>query len=163
MSKKLYATLKALDNKCKDYINSTDLWTPREFRIYIGVSKHLLSTWKNTNQEYFNLIKMYEDMILARVEQFAIYGQAHPVIQKQLIKESTETTYYKDGTIKSERKIWVQVGKFNANGSIFTLKAYDKDLYNQLPTPEQQEQAEAMQITWADQSNLKLDHLIKKE
>lgn len=49
----------------------TEPISPRWFRIYIGVSKQTLSNWKksSTKQNMFDLIKTYEDALLAVIEQ----------------------------------------------------------------------------------------------
>ena len=48
--------------------------SPRYFRVAIGVSKATLSNWKSipTRQKWFDLIKTYEDLLLANIEQETI-------------------------------------------------------------------------------------------
>lgn len=123
MSRKLYEDINALDKKCQEYFKLNKLVAPRSFRIYIGVSKQTLINWKNTQSDYFYLVKSYEDMILAKVEELAIYGASHP-----LLKDNATSKTYKNGELIKEEV------KFNQVGSIFILRAYDKDLY----VPEQQ-------------------------
>lgn len=79
--RKLYETPEALEDKITEFlaehriidssgelIKDCNVVSPRYFRIYIGVSKHMLSTWKRTQPEYFNLIKKYEDILLGLLE-----------------------------------------------------------------------------------------------
>lgn len=118
MSNKLFNTIEDLRNKCEDYFKETELVAPRSFRVYIGLNKTTLSKWRKTQPEYFNLIKTYEDRILATVEELSIYGAAHP-----LLREHATVKTYKDGELIKEEV------KFNQVGSIFILRAYDRDLY----------------------------------
>lgn len=173
MSKPLYDSIDKLKKRCDSYMKSTKLWSPKEFRVYIGVSKHLLSTWGSSNKEYFNLIKEYERKILARVEAFAIYGQAHPIIKENLVVAVPYKSYYADkydnkgnliakGSVKVE-KVEVHVtGKFNNIGAMFILKAYENELYNQ-PTPQLaiEERRDPIVIDPTNKSKINLDKLIK--
>ncbi len=84
--KKKYESIKDLQEKIDEYFNSTKLVAPTAFRVYLGISKHLLATWKKTNEPYFNLIKTHEEKILAKIEEYAIYGMAHPDIQSEMVK-----------------------------------------------------------------------------
>ncbi len=115
--KKKYETIEALRAKCDEYMNNTKLWAPRAFRVYIGISKQTLHNYKKQQEDYFYLIKSYEDKILAFIEELAIFGALHPKLKGTY----TKTTTRKDTTVKEV--------KFNQVGAIFTLRAYDKDQY----------------------------------
>lgn len=140
MPKILYANVKELQAKINQYYKETDLVAPRSFRVYLGVSKQTLSNWKKNNTKFFDLIKEHEDKILAKIEEYAIYGQAHPDIKKNLVVVGEYESFYadkynKDGKLIAKggikvRKVEVHVtGKFNQVGAIMTLRAYDKDQY----------------------------------
>lgn len=94
-----YNSIEELKAKADLYFNKHTLVSPREFRLWLGVSKHLLSTWKKTKPDYFNLIKTYEDYILAKVEAYAIYGALHPDIRKT---KASAINYDKDGNVVKE-------------------------------------------------------------
>lgn len=153
MSKKLYETLEALRAKCEEYFKTHELVAPRSFRIYIGLSKQTLSNYKKTNPEYFNLIKTYEDRILATVEELAIYGASHPILKKH----STSKTYNKDGELVKEEV------KFNQVGAIFTLRAYDKDQYIPEQLIEQEERKEPIVIEMTNTSTNRVQLKTKEE
>lgn len=139
--RKLYESKQALQDKCEEYFNKTNLVAPRSFRVYIGVSKHMLSTWKKTNPEYFNLIKSYEEKILAFVEEIAIYGAVHPTINS-IPTKTTDT---------------MSETKFNQIGAMFILKAYDNELYNKAPAADQiEDKAAPIKIDFNNNSQHKL-------
>lgn len=79
--RKLYETVEELEQTIKNFLIQQDIITkygeinyntipisPRLFRVSLGVSKYMLSTWKRTQPEYFNLIKRYEDLLLGLLE-----------------------------------------------------------------------------------------------
>lgn len=117
--KPLFKDLNDLNTRAKQYFDNNTIYAPRSFRIFLGVSKYTLSHWKKSQPDYYNLIKSYEDLILAKVEEYAIYGSAHP----DLRKHAMSTTYNADGEIIKEEV------KFNQVGAIFILRAYDKEQY----------------------------------
>lgn len=126
----LYKDINDLKNKCEEYLNNNELWAPRSFRIYLGLEKSTLSKWKINKQEYFNLVKEYEDKILARVEEYAIYGEAHPDIKKAMVVVNKQVKYSsKTGNMTSETYETKLLGKYNTVGALFTLRAYDRELY----------------------------------
>ena len=109
MSKKLYENIEQLDNKIKEYFKINKInklakippRSPRHFRVYLGVSKHLLSQWRSQQPKYYNLIKIHEDQILADIEYWL------------LVNSYTESKEH----------------KFNPVPLIFILRAYDKEQY----------------------------------
>lgn len=125
----IYKDINELRTKCDNYMKSTKLVAPRAFRIYIGVSKQLLSIWKNNNKDYFDLIKEYEDKILSKVEEYAIYGEAHPDIKREMIIVNKKVKYNKQGGVSSEEYEQKLAGKFNQVSAFLILKAYDRDQY----------------------------------
>lgn len=109
MSKALFKDEQELKAAIKNYMTNNDFHSPRHLRTSIGVSKHILSTWKKTKPEFFNLIKQAQDVILAELELLLI----------------------KNAYTKSKEH------KFNPVGIIFTMRAYDKETY--IPEARQEE------------------------
>lgn len=141
--KKKYENIDELIKAANAYITTNTIVAVRSFRISLGVSKHLLSTWKRSEPDYFNLIKTYEDAILAKIEEYAIYGALHPDLQALNVK----TTHYRDGSSTTEPLPF----KFNNIGAMFALKAYDRDRY----IPEI-----SMRETKVDESGAKLVEIV---
>lgn len=74
--KPLPKTYEELEQNIDDFFekyhpDSDNVISPRYFRISIGVSKATLSYWKSSNnrRKWFDLIKTYEDVLLAYIEQ----------------------------------------------------------------------------------------------
>lgn len=118
--KPLFANVTELKERADAYFEHNQLVAPKAFRVWLGISKYNLSSWKKSNPEYFNLIKTYEQIILARVEEFAIYGNAHPIIREYNIIE----THNDKGEL-----IETKTAKWNNVGSMFILRAYEKEQY----------------------------------
>ena len=72
-------TYEELEKNIEDFFNDykphiDNVVSPRLFRISIGVSKATLSYWKTSEnrRKWFDLIKTYEDLLLAFIEQRTI-------------------------------------------------------------------------------------------
>lgn len=77
------------------YLKEEKWPAPREYRTMIlGISKHLLSTWKKTQPDLFNLIKSYEDKILAFIEKQALYGSGKDAVGKIFVLRAYDREHY---------------------------------------------------------------------
>lgn len=90
----LYASLQDLEMKSQEYFKTYKQRTPRHYRVFLGVSKHLLSTWQNTQPSYFNHIKTMEDLILADIEKAVVYGTAKNIIGKMFVLKAYDHYQY---------------------------------------------------------------------
>lgn len=154
----LYKDINDLKNKCEEYLNNNELWAPRSFRIYLGLEKSTLSKWKINNQEYFNLVKTYEDKILAKVEEYVLYGEAHPTIRKKLLVQEVYEKFEK-GQVVGRTETPKMAGKFNQVGALFTLRAYDRELYIPDKAQEVVEEQEQIYIEIGNKGTNKLPTL----
>lgn len=161
--RKLYETLDDLREKCEEYFKQTELVAPRSFRIHLGLGKDLLSKWRTMQPDYFNLVKEYEDKILAKVEEYVIYGETHPVIRNQLLVIETYQKFEK-GQVVGQSETPKMAGKFNQVGALFTLRSYDKDLYMPEMTQAMKdvEKKEPIVVQFQNTSGHKLDVLEAK-
>ncbi len=73
--KSKYETIDKLNTKIEQYFRDEINWTPAMYRIYLGLSRSLLSYYKNNKAEYYNVIIWGESQILAHLEQQAIYNK----------------------------------------------------------------------------------------
>lgn len=114
--------------------------SPRYFRIALGVSKQTLSYWKTSpnkdKQEMFDLIKTYEDLLLGNIEQATL----------------TLALTNKDDRV-------------NIIGLLNTMRAYDPHRYipESRPITTDNEAKQPIIISMANESKLKLDHMIKEK
>lgn len=105
--KLLFASTDLLQQKCKKVYDDLHKQfkdkpiSPRYFRIQLGISKEVLNHWKNSQPEYFHLIKTWEDILLGELEQFML-----------------KSSYTKS-----------QNHKFNPVSCMLILKAYDREQY----------------------------------
>ena len=75
MPKILYKRQAELTKKINRYFNEEQHWTPRMFRLYLGVSKQTLQNWKKSKPEYYEKVMEGQDRILAVMEQRMLYSQ----------------------------------------------------------------------------------------